>query len=55
MGLEVVRQDRECCVRRTDEQKTKRYTTDGAHTSEEGARLNGTYLAKRISELLHHH
>ena len=32
---------------------TKRYTTDGAHTSEEGARINGTYLAKRISELLH--
>lgn len=55
MGLEVVRQDRECCVRRADEQKTKRYTTDGAHTSEEGARLNGTYLAKRISELLHQH
>ena len=53
MGLGVVRQDKECCVRRADEMKSKRYTTDGAHTSEEGARINGTYLAKRISELLH--
>ena len=52
MGLSVVRQDRECCVRRADEMKSKRYTTDGAHTSEEGARINGIYLAKRISELL---
>ncbi|MBR6180291.1 MAG: SGNH/GDSL hydrolase family protein [Prevotella sp.] len=51
MGLKVIRQDRECCIRRVDEMKTKRYTTDGAHTSEEGARLNGTYLAKRIAEL----
>lgn len=53
MHLEVVRQDRECCIRRADEQKTKRYTTDGAHTSEEGAQKNGTYLAKRIGELIH--
>ena len=52
MGLEVIRQDRECCIRRMDEMKTKRYTTDGAHTSEEGAKINGTYLAKRIGELL---
>ncbi len=53
MGLKVVRQDRECCVRRNDEAKSKRYTTDGAHTSEEGARINGTYLARRIDELIH--
>lgn len=52
MGLKVIRQDRECCVRRADEMKMKRYTTDGAHTSEEGARINGTYLAKRIGELI---
>ena len=52
MGLAVIRQDRECCVRRADEMKTKRYTTDGAHTSEEGAKINGTYLARRIGELI---
>ena len=53
MRLEVVRQDHECCIRSDEERKTKRYTTDGAHTSEEGARLNGYYLARRIGELIH--
>lgn len=55
MGLAVVRQDKECCVRRDDEMKKKKYTTDGAHTSEEGARLNGTYLARRIGQLIAKH
>ena len=52
LGLPVVRQDVECCVRRADEARHRRYTSDGTHTSEEGAKEVGTYLAGRIASIL---
>ncbi len=52
MGLPVIRQDKECCVRRADEARQLKYTRDGAHTTVEGARINGLYLARRIAQLI---
>lgn len=52
LGIPVVRQDKECCVRRADEVRHHRYTSDGTHTSEEGAKEIGTYLASRIESIL---
>ena len=52
LGLPVVRQDKECCVRRADEARQHRFTSDGTHTSEEGAKQIGTYLASRIASIL---
>ena len=52
MHLDVVRQDKECCVKRADEARQLRFTRDGAHTTVEGARINGKYLAQRIATLI---
>ena len=50
MDMEVIRLDTESCVRSEDEQKRKRFTYDGTHTSVEGARRNGYMIAERVSE-----
>ncbi len=52
LKLPVVRQDKECCVRRADEARHHKYTSDGTHTSAEGAREIGNYLAVRIASIL---
>lgn len=52
MGLCVIRQDRESSVYDIREKATRRYTTDGTHTSNEGARRNGFYIANRVSAML---
>ncbi|WP_288318722.1 SGNH/GDSL hydrolase family protein [Xylanibacter caecicola] len=52
MGLCVIRQDRESCVYYIREKKSARYTIDGTHTSEDGARRNGCYIANRVSAML---
>ena len=48
LGAEVVRLDRDGCVKWYEEQKRRRYTTDGIHTSETGARLIGEFVAQRL-------
>ena len=50
MDMEVIRLDTESCVRSEDEQKRKRFTYDGTHTSVKGARRNGYMIAERVSE-----
>lgn len=52
MGLCVIRQDRENCVYYVREKMSKKYTTDGTHTGEDGARRNGCYIANRVSAML---
>ncbi|MBQ9560640.1 MAG: SGNH/GDSL hydrolase family protein [Bacteroidaceae bacterium] len=52
MNLSVIRMDREGCVNRMREQRRMRYTYDGTHTSEAGARRNGRYVANRVRSLL---
>lgn len=52
MGLCVIRQDRESCVYDVREKGMWKYTTDGTHTSETGARRNGCYIANRVSVML---
>jgi hypothetical protein len=33
--------------------QTKRFTTDGTHTNEEGARRNGRFIANKVRSLIH--
>ncbi len=49
MGLMVIRQDRDSCVKRAREQRRRCMTTDGTHTSVEGARRNGMMIARRLA------
>lgn len=49
MGLTVIRQDRDSCVKRAQEQHRRCMTTDGTHTSVEGARRNGMMIARRLA------
>lgn len=49
MGLTVIRQDRDSCVKRAQEQRRRCMTTDGTHTSVEGARRNGMMIARRLA------
>lgn len=44
VGVEVIRQDRVCPLRGADEVVARRLTSDGIHTSEEGAREVGNTL-----------
>lgn len=48
LGLMFIRQDKDCCVMRAQELRRKQMTTDGTHTSEEGARRNGKLIAVRL-------
>ena len=52
LSLPVVRQDKECCVKRATELKKPTYTYDGTHTNEQGAQKNGEILARLIQKLL---
>ncbi|MCR4602539.1 MAG: SGNH/GDSL hydrolase family protein [Prevotella sp.] len=52
MELAVIRMDHDGCVCATDERVKKRYTYDGTHTSEEGARRNGYLVAQRVREMM---
>lgn len=52
MGAEVIRMDKESCVRREQEKKHYQYTYDGTHTNEKGACMNGYYIAQRIGAFL---
>lgn len=49
MGLTVIRLDRESCVVRKNEMRRKRMTTDGTHTTVEGARRNGILIARTLN------
>ena len=52
MGAEVIRMDKESCVRRNQEAKRRQYTYDGTHTNEKGAQQNGYYIAQKVNALL---
>lgn len=51
MGIPSVRLDKESPVRSQYERTAKRFTTDGTHTSEEGARINGLIVAAKMRSL----
>lgn len=51
LSLPVVRQDSLCCVKRSEELKHHRYTYDGTHTNELGARMNARILARELTRL----
>ncbi len=51
LSLPVVRQDSLCCVKRSEELKQHRYTYDGTHTNELGARMNAHILARELTRL----
>lgn len=48
LNVEVIRQDGDRYVSRAQEMKKKRFTTDGTHTSEAGARRNAHYIVSEI-------
>ena len=51
MNVKVIRLDKDSCVKRENEMRTKKYTYDGTHTSELGAKNNGYLVADRISKM----
>lgn len=51
MNVKVIRLDKESCVKRELEMRNKKYTYDGTHTSELGAKNNGFLVADRISKM----
>lgn len=48
LDLPVIRQDKVMKVVSSQEKRQKQYTYDGTHTSEKGAKSNGTYIAEFI-------
>ena len=52
LGVDFIRQDTLLPVSSEMERVTRRLTSDGTHTSEEGARLNGTILAREIDRII---
>ena len=52
MGLSVIRLDKDGGIDAAQEKRQPRLTTDGTHTSEQGARQVGTFLATKIAALL---
>ena len=52
LNLDVVRQDKICCVKRAEELKHFTNTYDGTHTNEQGAQKNGIILANTVAKLL---
>lgn len=52
LNLNVVRQDKVCCVKRAEELQHFTNTYDGTHTNEQGAQKNGVILANAVTELL---
>lgn len=49
MSLKVIRQDYCCGIYSAREKVSRKYTTDGTHTNEAGARRNGLYIAGVLS------
>lgn len=47
-GAQTVRLDVGSCVKRATELRHKRFTYDGTHTNERGAKCNGYYIADKI-------
>lgn len=52
LGLNVIRMDKEGGIDAKKEKVKHQLTTDGTHTSEKGAQLVGTFVAKQIAALL---
>ena len=52
MGLSVIRLDQQGGIHAAREKHKHHLTTDGTHTSEEGARRVGTFVARQLSTLL---
>ncbi|MCH5175133.1 MAG: SGNH/GDSL hydrolase family protein [Prevotellaceae bacterium] len=52
IGAEVIRMDKESCVRREQEKKRYQYTYDGTHTNEKGACNNGYFIVQQIGAIL---
>ena len=50
LGVEVLRADRNVPVRHSEEKQKRRYTSDGAHTNPQGARLIADYIINAIFE-----
>lgn len=51
LGASVIRLDREGCVRRAEEVKSRRLTRDGIHTNEKGAQCIGNYVAEEVRRM----
>lgn len=52
MSLCVIRQDFTSGIYRAREKRSFKYTYDGTHTSEEGARRNGYFIANQVKTML---
>lgn len=52
MGLCVIRLDKDGGIDATQEKRQHRLTTDGTHTSEQGARQIGTFIVQQVTTLL---
>jgi lysophospholipase L1-like esterase len=52
LDVPVIRLDRYSKVKSQNEQQAFKYTYDGTHTSELGARSNGTYIADRVRDII---
>lgn len=52
VSAEVIRMDKESCVRSNQEKEHHLYTYDGTHTNEKGACRNGYYIAQQLSTML---
>lgn len=51
LSIDVIRQERICCVKRNEELQHHRHTYDGTHTNELGARLNARILSSELMRL----
>jgi lysophospholipase L1-like esterase len=52
MGLNVIRLDRQSGIYAAQEKNRHHLTTDGTHTSEQGAKRVGTFVARQLATLL---
>ena len=52
LSCSVIRMDKGGCVSSFAEKRHKRFTADGTHTNEAGARRNGTYIARQVKALM---
>lgn len=54
MSINTIRQDYGSCVNAMHEKEAYRYTYDGTHTSVEGAKRNGYYIARQVKSMLYY-
>lgn len=52
LSVGVVRMDAGCSLYRPREKMKHKFTYDGTHTNEEGARRNGRYIARQVASML---